>query len=63
MKYNLKVSAFYIKSSSNTTADKLSRGTTPEWLLNRGIRYSIDMVKIDKILLDPIKFWKNVLSL
>ena len=63
MKYNLKVSVFYIKSSANVTADALSRGEMPEWLRMRGEVYNVDIKKIDKILLDPIKFWRNSLPL
>ena len=63
LKYNLKVSLFYIKSSANTSADMLSRGVTPRWLKNPGIKYDVSINYIDKILLEPIKFWKNALSL
>ena len=63
LKYNLKVTVFYIKSSANVTADALSRGGVPKWLRNRGKQYKVNIKKIDKILLDPIKFWKNALSL
>ena len=63
LRYNLKVSVFYIKSSANTSADTLSRGETPKWLKNRGIKYNVSINDIDKILLNPIKFWKNALSL
>ena len=35
LKYNLKVSVFYIESSKNTSADMLSRGVTPKWLSTR----------------------------
>ena len=63
LRYNLKISVFYIKSSANTSADMLSRGKTPKWLKNRGIKYDVSINYIDKILLKPIKFWKNALSL
>ena len=63
LKYNLKVTVFYIKSSANVTADALSRGGVPKWLRNRGKQYNVNIKNIDKILLDPIKFWKNALSL
>ena len=56
-------SLFYIKSSANTSADMLSRGVTPRWLKNPGIKYDVSINYIDKILLEPIKFWKNALSL
>ena len=63
LRYNLKVSVFYIKSSANTSADMLSRGTTPRWLKNHGIKYDVTINYIDKILLNPIRFWKNAISL
>ena len=62
-KYKLKVSVFYIKSSANTSADLLSRGVTPKWLLNRGVKLNISIDLIDRMLLNPIAHWKNALSL
>ena len=61
LKFNLKVSAVYIKSSSNVSADALSRGKIPRWLEMRGERVSINMQRIDRILLRPISFWKKAL--
>ena len=63
LKYDLKVSVFFIKSSSNTTADLLSRGKTPHWLKNRGVRCTVKIKNIEKILTNPISFWKTALSL
>ena len=63
LKYNLKVSVFYIKSSANVTADLLSRGVTPRWLIQRGANHRVDMEKIDYILSNPIKVWKKALEL
>ena len=62
-KYDLKISTYFIESSKNTSADMLSRGKIPEWLEKRGVRYHIAIEKIDKILSNPIKFWKKALSL
>ena len=62
-KYNLKVSVFYIKSSANTSADLLSRGVTPKWLKNRGVKLNVSIDLIDKMLLNPIAYWKKALSL
>ena len=61
LKYNLKTSTFYIKSSCNSSADALSRGQIPRWLKIRGKRVHIDMEKIDRILLNPILSWKKAL--
>ena len=62
-KHNLKVSAYYIESSKNTSADALSRGKVPDWLQKRGVKYDVKMSDIDKILIDPIAFWTKALSL
>ena len=62
IKYNLKVSVSYIKSSANTSADMLSRGKTPRWLKTRGKRHNISLKEIEKLLLNPIEFWKKALS-
>lgn len=62
LKYSLKVKVFFIKSSSNTSADSLSRGVIPQWLKSRDSRYILNMEKIDKILSNPISFWKKALS-
>ena len=61
LKYDLKVSTFYIESASNSSADALSRGRTPHWLKTRGTKLPVDLRKIDKILADPITAWKKVL--
>ena len=63
LKYNLKISVFFIKCSANTTADLLSRGEIPQWLKNHGDRHILKIEKIDKILSNPIYFWKTALSL
>ena len=62
LKYNLKVTSFFIKSSSNTSAGLLSRGKIPSWLKLRGKRQIVDISKIEKFLSNPITFWKNALS-
>ena len=61
LKYNLKVSTFFIKSSLNSSADALSRGQIPYWLESRGEKLRVDLRKIEKILMDPITAWKKVL--
>ena len=63
LKYNLKISVYFIESSKNTSADRLSRGETPDWLKKRGVRYKATLENIDKILSNPISFWKKALSL
>ena len=62
LRYNLKTSTFFIKSSSNTSADALSRGLIPRWLKKQGKRlFFIDVGKIDRILSNPISSWKKAL--
>ena len=56
-KYGLKIKAYYIKSSHNTSADALSRGLTPKWLLRRGVRQKIDVSRIVNLLKHPLPFW------
>ena len=62
LKYNLKVSVVFIKSSSNSSVDSLSRGVIPQWLKARGLRLIVNMQKINRILSDPILFWRKELS-
>ena len=62
LKYNLKVSVFFIKSSSNSSADSLSRGVIPQWLKAQGLGHIVNMRKINRILSDPILFWRKELS-
>ena len=63
LKHNLKISVHFIESSKNTSADMLSRNVIPEWLIKRGVRCNVNIAKIDRILLNPIIFWKKALSL
>ena len=56
-KFGLKVKAVYIPSSNNTSADALSRGTTPIWLEQRGIEERINLLELFQLLDDPRKFW------
>ena len=61
-KYKLKVSAYFIESAKNTSADILSRGKTPRWLRKRGVRHFVSVKDIDIILSNPIMYWKKILS-
>ena len=63
LKYNLKVSVSYIKSSANTSADMLSRGKIPRWLKTRDTRYNVPLNKIEKMIVNPIAFWKKALAI
>ena len=61
-KYGLKVKAVYIKSDKNTSADALSRGRIPPWLLRRGIKKEIDLNFIMRLIDNPVPFWKKTLN-
>ena len=58
-KFGLKVRAFHIKSVHNTSADALSRGHTPQWLVQRGAESSNDIEEIIQLLENPATFWKS----
>ena len=55
----LRVTAFYIKSSHNTSADLLSRGQTPRWLKQRGIKMNVNISAILKLVTNPVLHWKT----
>ena len=56
----LKVKAFYIKSSHNTSADALSRGQVPRWLEQRGVKVRINIALILRLIDEPIPFWNKL---
>ena len=55
--FGLKVKAFYIKSGHNNTADKLSRGQTPPWLVAKGVELKIDVSQIVELINNPLPYW------
>ena len=55
----LKVSTFHILGRHNNTADKLSRGTIPKWLINHGTRIDINVTKLHSIIGNPLYLWKE----
>ena len=57
-KYGLKVKAFYVKSSHNTSADALSRGYIPHWLKMRGVTRNVVGKELSQLLTTPLPFWK-----
>ena len=58
-KFELRIKAFYIKSSHNTSADALSRGRTPFWLTQRGRELEPDVKQIIELIVNPLPFWKS----
>ena len=58
-RFQLKVKAFHIKSSHNTSSDTLSRGGTPGWLKSRGVEQKINARQIMDIIFDPLPFWRK----
>ena len=58
-KNGLKISTFHILGRHNNTADMLSRGKIPRWLINQGKRLEIDITKLHSIISNPLFFWKE----
>ena len=58
-KFGLRIKAFYIKSSHNTSADALSRGRTPFWLAQRGVEIETNVKQIIELIVNPLPFWKS----
>ena len=56
--FGLRVKAFYIKSEHNNSADNLSRGRTPRWLVAGGVKLKNDVGQIMKLLDNPLPFFK-----
>lgn len=59
-KYQLKVKAFHIPSSHNSSADSLSRGRTPRWLKERGSRKPVNIRFLFELINYPEKFWRKL---
>ena len=55
----LKVTAHYIKSAHNTSADLLSRGQMPRWLQQQGVKLRINNYTILKLIGNPAAIWKS----
>ena len=58
-KYQLKVKAFQIPSSHNSSADSLSCGRTPSWLKSRGLRKPVNIRFLFKLISFPERFWRK----
>ena len=59
-KYMLRVKAYHIKSDHNSSADALSRGRTPHWLNQRGVRTRVNIKQILSLTDNPVPFWKTI---
>ena len=64
-KYRLenKIKPLWIPSDANVTADRLSRGTVPEWLSRRGHERTLSQQHWKMLTLSPIKIWKRFLRI
>ena len=60
-KYCFKVSTRHIPGVSNTSADMLSRGSVPGWLLRHGHRKIVDIAFLVDIMLNPLTAWSTIL--
>ena len=59
--YNSKISARYIKRVANKSADSLSRGVIPGWLVRFGKKCEINLDEITGLLNDPFSAWKKAI--
>ena len=54
-----KISATWLPSAANSSADDLSRNKTPNWLERCGRRRSIDVKLLALLISDPISCWRQ----
>ena len=57
-KYCIKVSSHHIPGVANTSADTLSRGSVPRWLLRHGQQCKVDLSILENLMLNPLNAWK-----
>ena len=57
-----KISVCWIPSAANRTADALSRGRVPNWLLRHGERCIVDYKQLKRYLDDPMEMWRKTLG-
>ena len=55
--HGIKVSPRYIPGRFNSSADALSRGGLPNWLLRHGSRLTVDLELLSSLLHSPLWFW------
>ena len=58
-KYCFKISCHYIRGVSNRSADLLSRGSIPGWLVQDGKKLCVDLSGVVELLHDPSGAWKK----
>ena len=58
-KYGIKVSPRHIPGRFNTSADALSRGTFPGWVLRHGTRLTVDTTLLESLIHSPLGFWTH----
>ena len=61
-KPGVKILPRFIKGVANKSADCLSRGKTPQWLVKYGSKAECNLNDVAGILDNPHAAWKNVLS-
>ena len=58
-KYCFKISCHYIRGVSNRSADSLSRGIIPSWLVRDGKKLGVDLTGVIELFHDPSGAWKK----
>ena len=56
-KYRAKLLPRHIPGVANTSADLLSRGKIPNWLMKFGRKCSVDLNNVADLLEDPLQAW------
>ena len=58
----IKISAYHLRGTNNSTAAHLSRGGVPEWLQRRGRKIDPKIQDIFELITNPIKSWREMLA-
>ena len=58
----IKISAYHVRGTNNSSADQLSRGGVPEWLQRRGWKIDPLIEDIFELLTNPITSWREMLT-
>ena len=57
--HGLKISPRHIPGRHNNTADCLSRGSIPEWLIRNGTLLRANIPSLSRIIHSPLEFWSS----
>ena len=56
-KYRIKISVRHIPGIQNNSADALSRGSIPRWLISKGKRQDVNVHNLTALIRNPLEFW------